>query len=125
MVNAEPNTQVQSLIAGLNGRHGILGCLLVAGDGGVVASSLPNDIDVATLGSLSATLYSNNDVSIRRMKRGNLRQMTLLTEKGILHFYQIGEYYLVVLTARGQKVNLEGLIKAVEEQGTNLGQILV
>jgi predicted regulator of Ras-like GTPase activity (Roadblock/LC7/MglB family) len=125
MVNAEPNTQVQSLISGLNGRHGILGCLLVAGDGGVVASSLPNDIDVATLGSLSATLYSNNDVSIRRMKRGNLQQMTLLTEKGILHFYQIGEYYLVVLTARGQKVNLEGLIKAVEEQGTNLGQILV
>src|SRR5271170_2242301 len=117
--------QIQSLLTSLNGKHGILGCLLVRPDGGVVTSSLPAEIDVATLGALSATLFSNNDVSIQRMNRGNLVQMTLLTDQGILHFYQIAGHYLVVLTAKGQRINLEGLIRSVEAQGATLSQLLV
>ena len=112
--------QIQALLSSLNGKHGILGCLLVSSDGGVVSSSLPADIDVATLGALSATLFSNNDVSIQRMNRGNLVQMTLLTDQGILHFYQVSGHYLVVLTAKGQRINLEGLIRSVEEQSSQL-----
>src|SRR5271154_2805904 len=95
--------KIQALLATLNGKHGILGCLLVSSDGGVVSSSLPPEIDIATLGALSATLFSNNDVSIQRMNRGNLVQMTLLTDQGILHFYQVGGHFLVVLTAAGQR----------------------
>src|SRR5271169_399534 len=98
--------QIQSLLTSLNGKHGILGCLLVALDGGVVSSSLPPDIDVGTLGALSATLFSNNDVSIQRMNRGSLVQMTLLTDQGILHFCQVNGHYLIVLTAKGQRINL-------------------
>lgn len=112
--------QIQGLLTSLNGKHGILGCLLVNGEGGVVSSSLPPEIDVATLGALSATLFSNNDVSIQRMNRGNLVQMTLLTDQGILHFYQVAGHFLVVLTAKGQRINLEGLIRSVEEQGSSL-----
>ncbi len=112
--------QIQAALSGLNGKHGILGCLLVRSDGGVVSSSLPPETDIATLGALSATLFSNNDVSIQRMNRGNLVQMTLLTDQGILHFYQVAGHYLVVLTAKGQRINLEGLIKSVEEQAAGL-----
>jgi hypothetical protein len=50
--------------------------------------------------------------------------MTLLTDQGILHFYQTHGYYLVVLTAKGQRINLEGLIKSVEEQGKQLAQAM-
>ncbi|MBP7863178.1 MAG: roadblock/LC7 domain-containing protein [Cyanobacteria bacterium TGS_CYA1] len=116
--------QVKQLVASLNGKHGILGCLLVARDGSVVCSSLPPDIEVATIGALSATLFSNNDVSIQRMNRGALVQMTLLTDQGILHFMETGGHYLVVLTARGQRINLEGLIKSVDEQGKMLSQMM-
>ena len=116
--------QIQGLLASLNGKHGILGCLLVSQDGGVVSSSLPPEIDTATLGALSATLFSNNDVSIQRMNRGNLVQMTLLTDQGILHFYQVAGHYLVVLTAKGQRINLEGLIRSVEEQGSTLTSMI-
>lgn len=116
--------QIQALLATLNGKHGILGCLLVSHDGGVVSSSLPTEIDTATLGALSATLFSNNDVSIQRMNRGNLVQMTLLTDQGILHFYQVAGHYLVVLTAKGQRINLEGLIRSVEEQGSTLTSMI-
>jgi predicted regulator of Ras-like GTPase activity (Roadblock/LC7/MglB family) len=116
--------EVQTLLASLNGKHGILGCLLVARDGAVVASSLPKDVDVAMIGALSATLFSNNDVSIQRMNRGNLVQMTLLTDQGILHFYEAAGHFLVVLTAQGQRINLEGLIRSVEEQGKSLTQVM-
>lgn len=37
-------------------------------------------------------------------------QMTLLTDQGILHFYEAAGHFLVVL-AKGQRINLEGLIK--------------
>ena len=112
--------QIQSLLTSLNGKHGILGCLLVARDGSVIASSLPAEVDVGMIGALSATLFSNNDVSIQRMNRGNLT----LTDQGILHFYETSGNFLVVLTAKGQRINLEGLIKSVEEQGKNLGRML-
>lgn len=118
------NANVQSLLASLNGKHGILGCLLVARDGTVIASSLPGDVDIAMVGALSATLFSNNDVSIQRMNRGNLVQMTLLTDQGILHFYEAAGHFLVVLTAQGQQINLEGLIRSVEEQGKSLAQVI-
>ncbi|MBY0358060.1 MAG: roadblock/LC7 domain-containing protein [Candidatus Obscuribacterales bacterium] len=110
------SAEIQALLTALNGKHGILGCLLIGADGSVVSSSLPAEMDIATLGALSATLFSNNDVSLQRMNRGNLSQMTLLTDQGILHFCQIGGHYLVALTAKGQKINLEGLIRSVEEQ---------
>ena len=121
---AEVNEQVRQLVASLNGKHGILGCLLVGRDGTVICSSLPPQIEVATIGSLSATLFSNNDVSIQRMNRGNLVQMTLLTDQGILHFIETAGHYLVVLTARGQRINLEGLIKSVDDQGKSLADVL-
>lgn len=121
MASAE---QIQALLAALNGKHGILGCLLVNPEGGIVSSSLPPDLDVGTLGALSATLFSNNDVSIQRMNRGNLVQMTLLTDQGILHFYSVLGHVLVVLTTKGQRINLEGLIRSVEEQGTALSRVL-
>lgn len=119
MAVADP-AEVQALLSTLNGKHGILGCLLVGGDGTIITSSLPPDIDIATLGTLSATLFSNNDVSLQRMNRGSLSQMTLLTDQGILHFCQVAGHYLVVLTAKGTKINLEGLIRSVEEQVNNL-----
>ncbi|MGH9554151.1 MAG: roadblock/LC7 domain-containing protein, partial [Terriglobales bacterium] len=118
------SSQIQALLAALNGKHGILGCLLVGRDGTVIASSLPPEVDVAMIGALSATLFSNNDVSIQRMNRGNLVQMTLLTDQGILHFLETQGHFLVVLTAKGQRINLEGLIRSVEEQGKSLSRVL-
>ncbi len=109
--------KAQAILMGLNGQHGILGCLLIANDGGVLATSLPAEIDTAMIASLCSTLFSNNSISIRRMNRGDLAQMTLVTERGILHFYQVADAVFVVLTARGQKVSLEGLLRLVEEKG--------
>ncbi|HEY9775532.1 MAG TPA: roadblock/LC7 domain-containing protein [Planktothrix sp.] len=117
-------SQTHALLNSLNGKHGILGCLLVARDGTVIDSSLPAEVDVAVIGALSATLFSNNDVSIQRMNRGNLVQMTLLTDQGILHFYETNNHFLVVLTAKGQRINLEGLIRSVEDQGKSLSRML-
>ena len=118
------DNEIHAILSALNGKHGILGCLLVGGDGSIVSSSLPGDIDNSTLGALSATLFSNNDVSLQRMNRGSLSQMTLLTDQGILHFCQVDGHYLIVLTAKGTRINLEGLIRSVEEQVNNLIPVL-
>jgi hypothetical protein len=58
------------------------------------------------------------------MNRGALTQMTLLTDQGILHFYQVSGHFLVVLTAKNQRINLEGLIRSVEEQSANIAKVL-
>ncbi len=123
-MSGDAQGQLRALLSSLNGKHGILGCLLVARDGSVVSSSLPADIDVSIIGALSATLFANNDVSIQRMNRGNLVQMTLLTDQGILHFLEVTGHYVVVLTAKGQRINLEGLIKSVEEQGRTISTMI-
>jgi hypothetical protein len=47
-----------------------------------------------------------------------------LTDQGILHFYEVANHFLVVLTAKNQKINLEGLIRSVEEQGKSLQQMI-
>lgn len=123
-MSTELINKAQAILQAMNGQHGILGCLLIATDGGLLASSLPNEIDNAMIASLCSTLFSNNSISIRRMNRGELAQMTLVTERGILHFYQIADAVLVVLTARGHKVSLEGLLKLVEDQGQVLTQLV-
>lgn len=116
--------KAQGILSAMNGQHGILGCLLIASDGGLIASSLPAEIDTAMIAALCSTLFSNNSISIRRMNRGDLAQMTLVTERGILHFYQVANAVLVVLTARGHKVSLEGLLRLVEDQGRTLSQLV-
>jgi len=116
--------KAQGILSAMNGQHGILGCLLIASDGGLIASSLPAEIDTAMIAALCSTLFSNNSISIRRMNRGDLTQMTLVTERGILHFYQVANVVLVVLTARGHKVSLEGLLRLVEDQGRTLSQLV-
>jgi predicted regulator of Ras-like GTPase activity (Roadblock/LC7/MglB family) len=125
MVSPEVTSRIQGVLNALNGNNGILGAVLVGRDGSVMAHSLPPDVDSGMIGALSATLFSNNDVSIQRMNRGNLTQMTLLTDQGILHFYEAAGRVLVVLTTKGQQVNLEGLIHMIDEQGKHLTQLLV
>lgn len=116
--------KAQEILDAMNGQHGILGCLLIASEGALIASSLPAEIDTAMIAALCGTLFSNNSISIRRMNRGDLAQMTLVTERGILHFYQVANAVLVVLTARGHKVSLEGLLRLVEERGRILNQLV-
>ncbi len=116
--------KAQVILTAMNGQHGILGSLLIGSDGALIACSLPAEIDTAMIAALCGTLFSNNSISIRRMNRGDLAQMTLVTERGILHFYQVGTAVLVVLTARGHKVSLEGLLRLVEEQGQSLAQLV-
>jgi len=123
MTGAERHGGIQAQLQSLAGKYGILGCLLVSPDGAVIASSLPENMDQETMAAISATLFSNNDVSIQRMNRGNLMQMTLLTDQGVLHFLQSGSNILIVLTAPGQRVNLEGLIRSVEEAGSQIGAL--
>jgi predicted regulator of Ras-like GTPase activity (Roadblock/LC7/MglB family) len=124
-MSKETLDQAQNIMVAMNGQHGILGCLLVSTvDGHLLASSLPSDVDTGMIAALCATLFSNNSVSIRKMNRGDLAQMTLVTERGILHFYQVGAAVLVVLTSRGQRVSLEGLLRLTEEQGQTLSGLI-
>jgi uncharacterized protein len=123
-LNADASARLQPILTSLNGQYGILGSVLVARDGRVLGSSLPENVDTAMIGALSATLFCNNDVSIQRMNRGNLVQMTLLTDQGILHFFETKGCFLVVLSARGEKTDLAGLIGAVENQGNTLSGML-
>ncbi len=121
---SDSQAQLQNLLGSFNGQHGIMGSMLIAKSGEVYGSSLPPNIDIGTIGALSGTLFANNDVSIQKMNRGQLHQMTLLTDQVILHFYQIKDFLLMVITSKGQRINLEGLIKLVEERAQQISPLL-
>jgi predicted regulator of Ras-like GTPase activity (Roadblock/LC7/MglB family) len=106
--------RIRDLLSSLTGKHGILGCLFVGSDGSVVASTMPEEVDIAMISALSATLFANSAVSIQRMNRGNLVQMTLMTDQGTLHFYETSNHFLVILTTKGQQINFEAIIRRLD-----------
>jgi predicted regulator of Ras-like GTPase activity (Roadblock/LC7/MglB family) len=124
MTAATLSKAIQDKLNALTGREGIVGCMLVNPEGSSLHSSLPPEVDSARLASITSTLYSNNDVSIQRMNRGSLTQMTLLTDAGVLQFYRINKHLLVVFTDAQQKINLEQFLRLIEEECTQLGTML-
>jgi predicted regulator of Ras-like GTPase activity (Roadblock/LC7/MglB family) len=124
MTAATLSKAIQDKLDALTGREGVMGCMLVNAEGYSLYSTLPTEVDSARLASITSTLYSNNNVSIQRMDRGSLTQMTLLTDVGILHLYKVGTHLLVVFTDAAKKVDLGVLLQTVEEGCTQLEQLL-
>jgi predicted regulator of Ras-like GTPase activity (Roadblock/LC7/MglB family) len=63
MVTPESASQLKNLLNSLNGKHGILGCLLVGRDGSVVSSSLPPEVDISTIRALYLPHFSQTMMS--------------------------------------------------------------
>lgn len=92
----------------LNKTSGITGSMVVGNDGIVIAADLDESFESEAIGALAASITTNIQKSLDRLKSTPLKQVTIEAEQGKLFFTDAGLGILVVTTEK--QVNI-GLIR--------------
>lgn len=92
----------------LNKTSGITGSMVVGNDGIVIAANLDESFESEAIGALAASITTNIQKSLDRLKSTPLKQVTIEAEQGKLFFTDAGLGILVVTTEK--QVNI-GLIR--------------
>ncbi len=92
----------------LNKTTGVTGSMVVGNDGIVIAANLDESFEGEAIGALAASITTNIQKSLDRLKSTPLKQVTIEAEQGKLFFTDAGLGILVVTTER--QVNI-GLIR--------------
>lgn len=92
----------------LNKTTGVTGSMVVGNDGIVIAANLDESFESEAIGALAASITTNIQKSLDRLKSTPLKQVTIEAEQGKLFFSDAGLGILVVTTEK--QVNI-GLIR--------------
>jgi predicted regulator of Ras-like GTPase activity (Roadblock/LC7/MglB family) len=92
----------------LNKTPGITGSMVVGNDGMVIASDLETGFEGETVGALAASITSNIQKSLDRLRTSPLNQVTIEADEAKLFFTDAGIGILVVTAEK--EVNI-GLIR--------------
>jgi predicted regulator of Ras-like GTPase activity (Roadblock/LC7/MglB family) len=92
----------------LNKTTGVTGSMVVGNDGIVIAANLDESFEGEAIGALAASITTNIQKSLDRLKSTPLKQVTIEAEQGKLFFTDAGLGILVVTTEK--QVNI-GLIR--------------
>jgi predicted regulator of Ras-like GTPase activity (Roadblock/LC7/MglB family) len=96
------------ILEGLNKTSGIIGSMVVGNDGIVIAADLNTQIEEETIGALAASITSNIQKSLERLKSTPLRQVTIEADNAKLFFCDARVGILVVVAE--PEVNI-GLVR--------------
>ncbi|MFN4150377.1 MAG: roadblock/LC7 domain-containing protein, partial [Candidatus Sericytochromatia bacterium] len=113
VITAVKGRSLDTLLVDINNINGIMGSLIVGKDGLVIANTMPPDIDKDLVGALTSSLFSNLDGQIKKMKKGNLKRLTVETEIGTYVLTEIEMGTLVVFSDEEEKINLAEVFKAI------------
>ena len=96
------------ILEGLNKTSGITGSMVVGKDGIVIAADLNTQIEEETIGALAASISSNIQKSLERLKSPPLSQVTIEADNAKLFFTDAQVGILVVIAE--PEVNI-GLVR--------------
>lgn len=113
VITAVKGRSLDTLLVDINNVQGILGSIIVGKDGLVIANTMPENIDKDLVGALTSSLFTNIDTQIKKLKKGNLKRLTVETLSGLYILTEIEMGTLVVFGVDGQKVNLSDIYKAI------------
>lgn len=113
VITAVKGRSLDTLLVDINNINGIMGSLIVGKDGLVIANTMPPDIDKDLVGALTSSLFSNLDGQIKKMRKGNLKRLTVETEIGTYVLTEIEMGTLVVFSDEEEKINLAEVFKAI------------
>lgn len=113
VITAVKGRSLDTLLVDINNINGIMGSLIVGKDGLVIANTMPPDIDKDLVGALTSSLFSNLDGQIKKMKKGNLKRLTVETEIGTYVLTEIEMGTLVVFSDEHEKIQLGEVFKAI------------
>jgi predicted regulator of Ras-like GTPase activity (Roadblock/LC7/MglB family) len=113
VITAVKGRSLDTLLVDINNIDGIMGSIIVGKDGLVIANTMPNEIDKDLVGALTSSLFSNIDVQVKKLKKGNLKRLTVETAMGTYILTEIEMGTLVVFSNEEGKINLNNVFKAI------------
>ncbi|MFQ5454495.1 MAG: roadblock/LC7 domain-containing protein [Candidatus Zixiibacteriota bacterium] len=90
----------------LNKTTGITGSMVVGNDGIVIAADLDESFEGETIGALAASITTNIQKSLDRLKSSPLNQVTIEADEGKLFFTEAEPGILVVTTEKNINIGL-------------------
>jgi predicted regulator of Ras-like GTPase activity (Roadblock/LC7/MglB family) len=90
----------------LNKTPGVTGSMVVGNDGIVIAADLEAGFESETVGALAASITSNIQKSLDRLRTSPLSQVTIEADEAKLFFTDAGMGILVVTTERDVNIGL-------------------
>ncbi len=90
----------------LNKTTGVTGSMVVGNDGIVIAADLDEAFEGETIGALAASITTNIQKSLDRLKTTPLKQVTIEADEGKLFFTDAGIGILVVTTEKNVNIGL-------------------
>jgi len=97
---------VKEILAELNKVKGIMGSMVVAADGMVIASDVAVQTPDEVLGAMAASIATTITKSLERMNHGKLHQAMLDATEGKIFISDVGMGFLVVVTDKDVNVGL-------------------
>jgi hypothetical protein len=113
VITAVKGKTLDTLLVDINNVQGIKGSMIVGKDGLVIANTMSEDIDKDLVGALTSSLFSNIDNQLKKVKKGNLKKLTVETELGIYILTEIDMGTLIVFSEDRQKINFSNTFKAI------------
>lgn len=91
----------------------VLGSLLVGHDGLIITSTLPPEMECDYLGAQASSLFAGTNGQSRKMRRGDLRRMTLETANGVMLLMAADMGILVVVSEDGEAMDAQAVATAI------------
>ncbi|MFN8670984.1 MAG: roadblock/LC7 domain-containing protein [Candidatus Sericytochromatia bacterium] len=113
VITAVKGKTLDTLLVDINNVQGIKGSMIVGKDGLVIANTMTEDVDKDLVGALTSSLFTNIDNQIKKIRKGNLKKLTVETELGIYILTEIDMGTLVVFSQDHQKINFANVFKAI------------
>ena len=113
VITAVKGRSLDSLLVDIDNINGIMGSIIVGRDGLVIANTMPSEVDKDLVGALTSSLFTKIDGEAKKLKKGNLKRLTVETAVGTYILTEIEMGTLVVFTKENQKVNLNNVLKAI------------
>ncbi len=94
------------ILGELNKTSGIKGSMLVGADGIIIAADLDSNLEDETVGALAASIMSNVNKALERMKQHVPERITIEAEQGKIFLNDAGVGILAVVTEPNVNVGL-------------------
>ncbi len=113
VITAVKGRSLDTLLVDIDNIDGIMGSIIVGKDGLVIANTMPSQVDKDLVGALTSSLFTNIDGQVKKLKKGNLKRLTVETAIGTYILTEIEMGTLVVFTSDNKKINLTNVFKAI------------
>ncbi len=87
-----------NVLGDLNKTSGVRGSMLVGNDGIIIAADLDSKFEDETVGAMAASIISNINKALERLKQQNLERVTIEADAGKIFLSDAGVGILAVIT---------------------------